>query len=185
MAPSHSSDGIVFQRSRDGRWVARLTVAGKRHERCRQTQREAELLLTAMRQELRDSQSPAVAAGGTQAAMGPRLDEWIDSWLTRLAQDHRPSTVDIYRRSLAALLEYLPDASLDTSLTPLSLDMAFSKLAGAGVDIRFRNNAYAALWVCLNRAVDLELISVNPLLKVAKPKLATEESACRSWRCWS
>ena len=172
MAPRHSSNGIVFQRSRDGRWVARLTVAGKRQERCGHTQREAELLLKAMLQELLDGQSPAVAAGGVQAAAGLRLDDWIDSWLTRLAQDHRPSTIDIYRRALAALLEYLPDASLDTSLTPLSLDMAFSKLAEAGVGIRFRSNAYAALRVCLNRAVDLELIGANPLLKVAKPKLA-------------
>lgn len=172
MTPRHSSNGIVFQRKRDGRWIARLTIAGKRHERCGHTQREAELLLEAMRQEPVDTRSTTGMPDPVLKEPGPELDDWVDRWLARMAQDHRPSTIDIYRRSLAALLEYLPNARLDTSLTPLSLDSAFSKLAEAGVGIRFRSNAYAALRVRLNRAVDLELIGVNPLLKVAKPKLA-------------
>jgi len=56
------------------------------------------------------------------------------------------------------------------ALTPVALSLAFSTLLEQGKGRRSLHLAYGYLSACLNRAVDLDLISANPMTKVRRPR---------------
>ena len=84
------------------------------------------------------------------------------------SQRLRPTTIRTYGKALDLLVPTLGTTRLD-KLTPLVLTRTFTELERRGVGKRRLNLAHTYLKTCLGSAVDLDVISVNPMDRVKKP----------------
>ena len=113
------SEGSVYQRGSDGRWVAEFTDnQGRRRYRYRPTR-------TAARQALREAlkQRDAGASGDD-----PTLKAWSGWWLDQL--DRRPTTVADYRYKIGLLPNWLTRRRL-SDITPMDVHEALRDLAAS------------------------------------------------------
>ncbi len=157
-------DGSVYQRA-DGYWIASMRLAsGKRVTRSSKSKADADRIL----QELRKQD----VRGNLAAATKVTLCEWFDTWMSTL--DVRPSTRRIYTNTVTPVVRDLAAVKLH-KLSPLLLSLTFAKLAQNGMGARQMSLGYGALRTCLDRAVDMNLVAVNPLLKVQRPKWEPRE----------
>ena len=158
MSPKRArGDGSVIPR-KDGRWVARLSVGGKRIERYANTEQEA-------RQKLQELQRDHLL-GRLATPTRLTLAEWVERWLEDAPL--RPSTVATYRQVLAPVLERLGTQRLH-KLTPATLTAAFATLRKQGMGPRRLQLAHGYLKTGLRRAVDLGILATNPMERVPRP----------------
>ena len=150
--------GSIFQRS-NGRWVASVRVGAKTIQRYGATRAEADSKLAELLKE--HFRGTLVAPAKTT------LSEWFDQWLSEL--ELRPSTLRTYRQVTAPVLADAGAYRLD-KLTPVVLSLTFTKLAKRGMGARQRQLAHGYLKSCLGRAVELDLLGQNPVLKVRRPE---------------
>jgi integrase len=150
--------GSVFQRS-NGRWVASIRVSGKMIQRYGASRADAERKLDDL---LRDHFSGSLAAPTKLT-----LREWFGQWLDEL--ELRPSTLRTYREVLTPVLNDVGGYRMDR-LTSALLSLTFAKLAKKGMGARRRQLAHGYLKSCLGRAVELEVLARNPMLKVRRPE---------------
>jgi integrase len=155
----NSRDGSLYQRA-DGYWVASISVGGgKRIVRYAKTHAEAVRKL----QNLNKGQIKGTLSAPTQIT----LNEWVQGWIADRAL--RPSTVRVYTNTLTPVLDQIGSTRLD-KLTPLQLSTTFAKLGRNGMGARQLQLGHGYLKGCLQRAVDLEILSRNPMSKVERPK---------------
>jgi integrase len=115
-------------------------------------------------------------------ARATTLAEWLQTWLDTYAADHcQPKTLERYRQLAAYLTKPAdggPSALAETPLADLShrqLEPALYGLLKAKgkrrehVSARTVRHVAGVLNVALNKAFRLELISVNPMLRVELP----------------
>ncbi len=151
--------GSVYQRG-DGYWVVSVSVGSKRVVKYRKTQKEAQTLLS----ELMVSQARHTLSVPSHLT----LCQWVEQWLELNAQRLRPSTLRTYRQAITHVTNVIGNHRLD-KLTPLLLTRTFSDLNRSGVGKRRLHLAHTYLKTCLTHAVDLNIISVNPMERVRKP----------------
>lgn len=153
-------EGSIYQRD-DGLWVSAIWVGKRKLVKYSNSKAEAADKLAQLRaQQLTGS-----------VAMPSRmtLAQWVDQWLALLEPDLRPSTLATYRKTVQYVVRLLPDVRLD-KLTPIMLTRAFAQLQKTTNAQRQLNLAHGYLTACLQRAVELDLLTTNPMTKVKKPK---------------
>jgi integrase len=160
-------EGSVYQRN-DGLWVASIQVLGKRLYRYGKTRSEATQKLQAV---LREHHTGTLAQPSRVT-----LAEWVEQWLTESSL--RPATEDTYRRVLRRVTCEIGEVRL-SKLSALLLSLTLSKLGQQGMGPRRVQMAYTYLRTCLQRAVDLELLSQNPMARVKRPVWSPQER--RQW----
>lgn len=166
--------GSVYER-KDGTWVASITVAGKRVVKYAKTRRAAELLLAEL---LNPGPVQALAlVAGTRRAT-PTLATWADQWLTMNSSRLRAKTQSNYRKALKPVLALAGPVPLG-DLTPLSLVSVFTQLQRDGRGPRAIQQSHTVLRTCLEAAVNLGVLPVNPMACVPKPQWHTPEK--RYW----
>ena len=153
-----AQQGSVYQRT-DGYWTASIRVGSKKIVRYAKSERDASRKL----QELLRLHHQGTLAQPTKLTLG----DWVRQWLADL--DVRPSTERTYDQVLTPVLRGVGHVRLD-KLTPAILSLAYSMLARDGMGARRLQLSYGYLKSCLERAVDLEILGRNPLLKVRRPK---------------
>lgn len=150
--------GSVFQRA-NGRWIASLRVGTKTIQRYGTSRADAEAKLAALLKEHYQ--------GTLVAPTKVTLSEWVDFWLNE--RELRPSSIKVYRETLAPVVSEVGSYRLD-KLSPAMLSLAFGKLAKNGKGARRRQLAHGYLKSCLGRAVELEMLGKNPMLRVKRPE---------------
>ena len=164
--PLPSTLGSAYQRKSDGRWCACITLGKRRIVRYATTEREAKRLLQQM---IRDNHLGTLAAP-TRATVA----EWVAKWLDQMGQDLRPSSLRTYRQTLEPLSGLLGHHRLD-HLTAATVADAFSTLRQQGRGARRLQLGYGYLKACFDHAVKLDVIAVNPLGRVPRPKWVPQE----------
>lgn len=152
---------------KDGRFLARAIIDGKRVNRYRKTRLEAEIVLACLitgtepKEARKRVAVPKVEDGRTLAV-------WVDEWLQSTEGRLRPSTAKSYRRDLDRVIPIIGDM-LITDLTPVRLQAVFVELRRMAVGPRGIQQTYTVLRTCLQAAVRLDLITVNGMDRVDKP----------------
>lgn len=154
MARKRSNGSGSVYRRKDGRWVAAVSLGGRRIYRYRKTRKEAYLALAELLVWEPGGESPPLVA-------------WADEWLQSRTGQLRPSTTAVYRNALKPALARLGNLTLD-QLTPLRL-LHFFNQRRAETGPRSLQETYTVLRTCLEAAVSLDLLPTNPLAKVPKP----------------
>lgn len=157
----NTATGSIYQRQSDGRWVAAVSIMGKRVVRYAGSQREA-------RAALRDMQT-AQGSGTLAPPARMTLEAWTDHWLALVGPGLRPKSLANYRQALTPIVGRLGGVRLDR-LTPMQLARMFAELRAAGMGTRRIEHGYITLKTCLRYAVRLELLGVNPLDRVDRPR---------------
>ena len=158
--------GSVYQRASDGRWVASVSLAGRRIVRYGDTEKEAHTKLVGLQREY--------YAGTLTRPTMVTLGEWIDLWLQQREPELRPSTLRTYRLVLLPLANRIGQVRLD-KLTPSLITGGLSELRRKGMGARRVQMAHAYLRVALRHAVQQELIGQNPCDRVSKPRYEPQE----------
>lgn len=161
--------GSVYLRN-DGRWVAAITVNGRKLSRYAKTKTEAKT-------KLRELQKQPVEPADTKRVKkpdAPTLAAWSTQWLSIREAEVRPSTFRVYQQALAMLLPALGCTQLD-KLTPLAISLTLADLSRQSRGKRQIQRAYTTLRLCLDNAVKLGLITSNPAFQVAKPKYQAQQ----------
>jgi integrase len=154
-----NNEGTIYQR-KDGRWMVQVTVGHRRVTRYAKTKDDALKVLASLRVQQ--------FQGTLSLPSDLTLDDWVEQWLALVEPDLRPSTIAMYRKTLDYTRRIVGGHRLD-KLTPLLLTQAFSQLQRETKARRQLALAHGYLRACLERAVDLDLIAVNPMAKVKKP----------------
>ena len=148
---------------------------------------EAQTAMKCRMDEIAVRNAPATPAPPPQKALG----DWVQQWLDTYALDRcQPKTLERYRQ-LAAYLMKVPDGSpSDLAKTALpkvthqQLEaLLYSLLKAKGkkrehISARTVRHVAGLLNVALNKAFKLELIDVNPMLRVELPSV--EKTDARS-----
>jgi integrase len=156
-----SGTGTVYRRKSDGRWVAAIRLNGKRIVRYADTEREAKKRL----RELIGREERGTLTPPTNLT----VEAWASRWLTMIEPDRRPATIATYQFSLRPVIERIGTYRLDR-LTPELLGRMITFLRQDGLGNRRISQSYRVLHTCLNQAVRLDIIGVNPLEKVSRPR---------------
>jgi integrase len=154
--------GHIRRRS-PGSWEIRFVADGRtRTATVRGTKRDAE-------KELR-RRLVAIDNGGIANPTRVSTGEWLDRWLSIVASEVSPATLDHYTRaSMTHLKPRIGEVPL-AKLGRMHVQTLFSDLAQGGradgrdgpLAVGSRKQIYAVLNIALNRAVDLQLIAANP-----------------------
>ncbi len=159
--------GSVYQR-KDGKWVASLARDGRRVVRYASTQRAAHQRLAEMLVELDGRESSSLSAPEVT------LEMWVQQWMRITAPRLRPSTVRSYEQVLDMVCDEIGHLPL-VEVSPLNVTEALASLHEAGRGQRRIQMAYTVLKTCLREAVNLDLLSGNPLNRVRKPTRQPKE----------
>lgn len=151
-------EGSIRQR-KDGSWEAKVRIEGKRRSLYGKSRAEAV-------RKLREY-TATFPVGWYGPATKVRLSEWVERWVGE--SELRPSTLQTYRSVMRRITNEIGHVRLHM-LTPVLLARVFTKLAEQGMGARRRHHAYVYLRSCLGRAVELEIIARNPMLKVRRPR---------------
>jgi len=95
------------------------------------------------------------------------MREWFDQWFDDL--DVRPSSRRIYANATTRIVDEVATVRLD-KLTPLLLSTTIAKLGRSSMGTRQLQLGHGYLRSCLDKAVELDLLAVNPMTKVKRPK---------------
>ncbi|WP_040666533.1 tyrosine-type recombinase/integrase [Nitrolancea hollandica] len=146
----------VYKRQ-DGRWVAAVYINGKKVSKYGKTKAEAKAKLKEFLKADKVKQ-PETKPDSLS------LSQWVTQWLKMREYDLRPSTLEGYRRALALIPAKVGKVPID-SLTPIQLAGFFTSVKPS----RLLQLCYTVLRRCLKDAVNMELLTRNPLDKVPKP----------------
>jgi integrase len=158
-------DGSVYQR-KDGRWVASISIDGRRYYRYGQSVWDALEQLEAIKKE--------ACPTNDRPASRITLGEWINRWLAEISPDIRPSTRNTYRYTLTPISDEIGHVHLN-ELSSLLLTETFTRIRERGKGARQLNLAHGYLKACLKHAVNLEIIDKDPMDKVRRPKWTQRE----------
>lgn len=146
-------EGSVYQRAKDGRWVATVGGARALGKRVRKsfygdTQKQA---IDARKKYLRDLEDGLTSARAGRAPKPFTVGDWLDYWLDKkVAVECEPTTLETYRivlnRHLQPRLGPIPLKQLEIEHVEAWID----DLAKRGVGLRTRQFALARLRTALN-----------------------------------
>jgi integrase len=162
---AHGEGSICLRK--DGRWVGRLGVSGRRYSVYGRTRTEAVQKLDRLRRWLIPE---PVVVGTTTMTVGQFLEQWIESASTT----RRPSTVYHYRGIIRTHLVPVLGRIRLQRLTPLHVVMLMDSLVSRGAS-RTACLAHDALHAALKDAVARRLVSVDVTKGIARPKRTTRE----------
>lgn len=173
-----NSEGSVYQRKRDGRWIAAVSLPdGRRKEWIFDTQQAAKTRLEIVRDEMR--------RGAVPDPVRLLLSEYLDEWLGRhqAKKTLRPKTIETYesliRIHIKPALGRIPLAALQTAhlarfiaqkCTEPSVKDASKHLAASTVV-----QMHAILSGALEQAVKERRIPFNPAAAVTPPRIERDE----------
>lgn len=171
-----NGEGTIYQRKRDGKWIAELTVGWKatgRREILRSPglgkRREAADWLAARQAERQKGE----LVKPTKQTVGQFLRQWLD---TTVAHQVKPSTLHNYRQ----MVEYYLDRDIGqqelTKLTPREIQTMYHKRLQAGLSARTVQLMHAVLRRALQQAVEWQLVPRNVADAVKKPRLERKET---------
>ena len=113
MARRGNGEGSIFRREQDGKWVATVSVAGKRKVHYGNSRAEVREWLTGA---LRSRQQGLLAAGSS-----PKLEQYLRNWLEDgVRPGVRPKTYETYDLNVRRLVPHLGKARLNT-LSPAAI----------------------------------------------------------------
>jgi integrase len=159
VARRNSQEGSLYQRA-DGYWVASVSVGGgKRVVRYGKTRAEAVRKLQAL--------SSEHVRGTLTLPTQTTLEVWVQTWMAD--RSLRPSTLRVYTNTLTPIVREMGSIRLD-KLTPMLLSDAFGRLGRGRMGARQLQLGHGYLKSCLQRAVDMEILSRNPMTKVQRPR---------------
>jgi len=153
-------EGSIRKR-RDGRWEARVMLAGHRYSVYGRTRAEAVQKLQELLLRHRE--------GRLLPPTGLSFEDWAREWLEGCRGRLRAATVSVYESALRSLLPYLGPVPLHR-LAPLHVHHALQQLERGGKGARALEQTHAALRACLNEAQRLGLIAQSPAGQVPRPR---------------
>lgn len=167
-------DGTVFQRSKDGRWVARLPYVDdkgskRRKEEVRKTKREADQALRDLRR-LRDAGAPLIE---TTASVRAYIEQWTT--VTLPASGRRESTQLAYASVLKTHVVPVIGDRLMRDVTPVDVE-ALLLTAAETVSESTVNKVYQVMRVVWATAVRDGLVRRNVVEAVAAPRIPRREA---------
>ncbi|MFI2102479.1 tyrosine-type recombinase/integrase [Isoptericola sp. NPDC019693] len=171
-------EGSVYRRSRDGKWVAAVSVrdpgTGERRRvtAVRRTQREAREAMRALQ--------GRVESGAPMRDSRVTLEAWTKHWAATVlpASGRRATTVDTYRTLVrSCVLPHLGGVAL-ADLRPSDVEGWLVTLDEAGRwSASTRRQSLTVLRAVLDGAVRDGLMATNPASDVTRPKVARTEAA--------
>lgn len=164
MARRSPGEGSIYQRE-DGRWVAALTLDGKRRTVYGATRKEAAQRLAAVKEQ---------ASGGSLPDPGKRtVADLLAMWLETSAPNLKPRTLSDYR-SICDLyiLPHIGRVRL-SRLEPAHVQRLVSRFQGEG-KARTALKAYVALHKAFGLAVLWRWLPENPCDRVQRPAYRAE-----------
>ena len=120
-----NNEGSVYQEKCTGRWVAAVSIDGKRRRAIAPTEAAAKRRLREMINQV-DSGLPITDGSLTVARL---LDDWMTTAVA--SKDLSPRTVDLHRWAVSVLTETIGKKRVKT-LRPEDVEMAFTRLAEEG-----------------------------------------------------
>jgi integrase len=162
------SEGSIFRRSSDGRWVAAwFDNQGRRHRIYRRTREEAR---RALREQLKQRDEGA-------SGDNPTLAAWTTWWLDQL--DLRETTLDDYRYKISLLPDWIMERRL-AQLSPFDVHQALQEIAAAPTRTGTRSASTVAavrtvLKSCLTVAQRFGHVTRNAAALTDPPKIHTTE----------
>jgi integrase len=170
-----NSEGSIYQRESDGRWVGALTLEdGRRRVAYGATQAEAREKLRQLERRVHDG---AVFASGRAVTLGQYLEQWYTVTLTARVRSGRlkASTLDSYRdivdRHISPALGREPLAKLTPTKVRSWVFAKQSEIGARGRPLSARTVAYchAVLRAALSDAMRDELVVRNVAALVEPP----------------
>jgi integrase len=165
-------EGSIFQRERDGKWVARLDygyVDGKRKrvERIAATKTEARQKLN----ELKKDKEKGVSPEAHKMTLAYFMKDWLATVKANKSYNTHMMNDFIWRLHIEPKLGNV----LLANLTPLKIQKFLTDATEAGKTKCQVYNCYRTLHVALNAALKLRLIAFNPASAVECPKYNPDE----------
>src|SRR5690348_7143555 len=158
------STGSVFQH-KNGLWVAKASINGKRVFKYAKTQAEAEQL----RHQLLTQAAPQPAL--PKDCFATFVDTWFDS------AGLKPKTLESYRHTLNGYVLPLLGSKRITEITALDIAAVIASTKKLGLSDRTVQYAFEVTRRMLQAAYEWDLIPANPALRLKKPKAAQAEKA--------
>lgn len=167
MAKRGNGEGSIYRRKRDGRWVASVSIAGKRKVYYGDSRGEAREWLTAA---LRSRQQGLLMAGPAQT-----VERYLNRWLEESVRTSvRPRTYESYDLNVRRLVPHVGKLRL-SALSPAVIQGAYGALVKRGLSHRSVGQAHAVLHTALRQALLWGLIARNPTEAVAVPRAHRRE----------
>lgn len=157
-------EGSVYQRSRDGRWVAAMPCPGQKTPLTKyfHTEREARLF---QRETLKAIDNGSFAVPSRQL-----LGDYLDDWIAGREHELEPSSIRIYKQVLApARLKLLRDVELG-KLRPSQIEAALRDLSARGYATSTVQKTRTVISSALSDAVRLEVMPSNPAVVTRAPR---------------
>lgn len=151
-------EGNVSHRT-DGRWAARISIAGKAYSRYAKTEEEAWQKLALLR--------AALKPAGAETPSAPTLREWCERWLHLRGAQLRHNSIRAYRDMLTMVCDAGLGATRLADLKALALADAFAVLAKSRGP-RVVAHAWVTLRRVLDDAVTYEELAANPMRKLPR-----------------
>lgn len=155
-------EGSIFQRKRDGRWCAVVTVGGRRTMKLARTKQEATANLRTLmskesnRSENRDAEHLALSA-------------FLDSWLEKA--NVRSKTRRFYEDAINADITPSIGHLKLALLRPAHVETLLDSMRLAGRSPHLCRRAYVTLHAALASAIRVELVNRNVCDAVERPKV--------------
>ncbi len=162
-----NGEGSIYRRKRDGRWVASVSIAGKRKVRYGDSRREVREWLTAA---LRSQQQGLLMAGPAQT-----VEHYLNRWLEESVRTSvRPRTYESYDLNVRRLLPYLGKLRL-SALGPAAIQASYAALLRRGLSRRSVGQVHAVLHTALRQALLWGLVARNSTEAVLVPRADRRE----------
>src|ERR1700730_10628545 len=167
MAKRGNGEGSIYRREHDGRWVASVSIAGKRKVQYGDSRRDVQEWLTAA---LRSRQQGLLMAGPAQT-----VERYLKSWLEESVRTSvRPRTYESYDLNVRRIVPHIGRLRL-SALGPAPIQGAYAALLKRGLSHRSVRQAHAVLHTALRQALLWGLIGRNPTEAVLVPRARRRE----------
>jgi integrase len=158
--------GSPFLR-KDGRWTASVTIGYRDGKQIKKwvygsSQREVVEQLRA----LHGQASSAILPNRENLNLGI----WLDRFSDARGRDLKPSTWDMYKHYVRHWKRELGDTPL-ARVNPLMIRAALVRFSDANLGDSYRKALYNFINAALHEAVKLDILEVNPVVKVDRPKV--------------
>ncbi|MBN1370440.1 MAG: tyrosine-type recombinase/integrase [Anaerolineaceae bacterium] len=161
-----NNEGSIYQR-KDGRWVAQLSVDGKRLSKYFKTQRDARAWVKEMQTKINE--------GLTYLGMNVTLEEYLKEWLLTTKMTLRPKTFIQYTQIVNQhILPALGSRKLQ-DIRPDMIQTCYNHWIAQGMSARTVRLNHAVLHKALNHAMKLGMIGRNPTDLATKPRITKTE----------
>ena len=165
MGKRGNSEGSIFQRSSDGRWVGSLTLSGGRRKSVYGTTRQEA------------SRKLAKALHDRELGIGDvpenvTVEQWIGQWLETVESTVRRSTYVRYEGLMRVHIVPRIGKVRLARLTPVRVQKLYKEMLDVGLSPTTVRHAHAVLHRALGRAVRFNLLVRNPCDMVDAPRNA-------------